>query len=85
MLLWLMVLAVMLLLVVGMSVGVLLGRKPISGSCGGLNNLGLKQGCDICGGKDEVCEERQRKTRMGHDVFDPELAVDAGSKRGQGS
>ncbi|MBZ9538543.1 MULTISPECIES: (Na+)-NQR maturation NqrM [Modicisalibacter] len=60
---WLLVLGAMLLLVAAMSVGVLLGRKPISGSCGGLNNLGLKEGCDICGGKDEVCEEENRKRR----------------------
>lgn len=60
---WLLVLGAMLLLVAAMSVGVMLGRKPISGSCGGLNNLGLKEGCDICGGKDEVCEEENRKRR----------------------
>ncbi len=59
--LWLIVFAAMLLLVAAMSIGVILGRKPISGSCGGLNNLGLKDGCDICGGKDEVCEEENRK------------------------
>ncbi|KXS38737.1 MAG: hypothetical protein AWU55_1100 [Halomonadaceae bacterium T82-2] len=62
---WLLVLGAMLLLVTAMSVGVLLGRKPITGSCGGLNNLGLKDGCDICGGKDEVCEEENRKRRAG--------------------
>ena len=59
--LWFLVFGFMLLVVVAMSVGVLLGRKPIAGSCGGLNNLGLKEGCDICGGKDEVCEEENRK------------------------
>lgn len=79
MLLWLMVLGVMLLLVTAMSVGVLLGRKPISGSCGGLNSLGLKEGCDICGGRDNVCEERGRKQRH-LDAFDPALGVDAGRR-----
>lgn len=59
--LWLLVLGFMLLLLAAMSVGVILGRKPIAGSCGGLNNLGLKDGCEICGGKDEVCEEENRK------------------------
>lgn len=48
---WLLVFAAMLLLIGVMAVGVLMGRKPIAGSCGGLNNLGLKDGCDICGGK----------------------------------
>lgn len=58
---FLIVLAVMLLIVGAMAVGVLMGRKPIAGSCGGLNRLGLKDGCEICGGKDEVCEEESRK------------------------
>lgn len=47
----------MLLLIVGMAVGVLAGRKPIKGSCGGLQNLGLKGKCDVCGGDFEKCEE----------------------------
>ncbi|RCV91022.1 (Na+)-NQR maturation NqrM [Billgrantia montanilacus] len=55
------VLGFMLLVMAAMAVGVIMGRKPIAGSCGGLNNLGLKEGCDICGGKDEVCEEENRK------------------------
>lgn len=55
------VLGFMLLVMAAMAIGVIMGRKPIAGSCGGLNNLGLKQGCDICGGKDEVCEEENRK------------------------
>lgn len=36
-----------LLAVIGaMSIGVIHGRKPISGSCGGLNN----GHCELCGG-----------------------------------
>lgn len=58
---FLIVLAFMLLIVAAMAVGVIMGRKPIAGSCGGLNQLGLKEGCEICGGKDEVCEEESRK------------------------
>ncbi|MDR5867037.1 (Na+)-NQR maturation NqrM [Halomonas koreensis] len=58
---FLVVLAFMLIIVAAMAVGVILGRKPIEGSCGGLNKLGLKQGCEVCGGKDEVCEEENRK------------------------
>ena len=37
---------VMLLVIVGMSVGVLNGRRAISGSCGGLNG----GGCELCSG-----------------------------------
>ena len=34
------------LAVAGMAIGVMLGRRPISGSCGGLNNLsGLECAC----------------------------------------
>ncbi|MBB3189387.1 (Na+)-NQR maturation NqrM [Halomonas cerina] len=58
---FLVVLAFMLLIMAAMAIGVIMGRKPIAGSCGGLNQLGLKQGCEVCGGKDEVCEEQSRK------------------------
>ncbi|KAA0014328.1 (Na+)-NQR maturation NqrM [Billgrantia pellis] len=58
---FLVVLGFMLLIMAAMAIGVIAGRKPIAGSCGGLNKLGLKEGCDICGGKDEVCEEESRK------------------------
>lgn len=60
---WLLVFGFMLLVMGAMAVGVILGRKPIAGSCGGLNQIGMKDGCDICGGKDEVCEEENRKRR----------------------
>ncbi|WP_163560101.1 (Na+)-NQR maturation NqrM [Halomonas sp. NO4] len=58
---FLVVLGFMLLIMAAMAIGVIMGRKPIAGSCGGLNKLGLKEGCEICGGKDEVCEEENRK------------------------
>ena len=60
---WLLVFGFMLLVMGAMAVGVILGRKPIAGSCGGLNQIGMKNGCDICGGKDDVCEEENRKRR----------------------
>lgn len=46
---------VMLLVIAGMSIGVLNGRKAISGSCGGLN--GGK--CELCSGRDQ-CKKRNR-------------------------
>ena len=46
----------MLLLVAGMAVGVLFGRKPISGSCGGMKALGMGVSCEICGGNPDLCE-----------------------------
>jgi hypothetical protein len=54
---WLAVFVIMLLVVLGMSVGVLFGRKPIAGSCGGIANLGIEKECSICGGDRQKCEE----------------------------
>ena len=45
------------LLVAGMAIGVMRGRAPISGSCGGLNRIGLDGACEICGGDPEHCEK----------------------------
>lgn len=32
----------------GMAIGVLMGRRPIAGSCGGLNRSGLGIACLLC-------------------------------------
>lgn len=45
----------------GMSVGVILGRKPIAGTCGGIGALGMGQACDICGGDDKKCEDENER------------------------
>jgi len=55
--LFVVVFAVMLLVVLGMSAGVLAGRKPIAGSCGGIARLGIEKECSICGGVREKCDE----------------------------
>lgn len=55
---WLLVFLLMLAVVFGMAIGVIMGRKPIAGSCGGIANLGIeKDDCPICGGNREKCEE----------------------------
>ncbi|MBF6624170.1 MAG: ApbE family protein [Pseudomonadales bacterium 32-61-5] len=59
---WLTVFLVMLLVVFGMSIGVIMGRKPIAGSCGGIANLGIEKECSICGGSREKCEEVNAET-----------------------
>lgn len=45
---------IMTIAVLGMAVGVLAGRKPIGGSCGGLGALGLE--CDA--GCNKPCPKR---------------------------
>ncbi|WP_152207470.1 (Na+)-NQR maturation NqrM [Marinobacter changyiensis] len=54
---FLLVLLIVGFLLAAMSVGVIMGRKPISGTCGGIGALGLDQACDICGGNTKKCEE----------------------------
>ena len=46
----------MLLMVALMAVGVLFGRKPIAGSCGGMKALGMEMECEICGGDLQQCD-----------------------------
>lgn len=46
---------IILLVITGMSVGVLNGRKAISGSCGGLNG----GGCELCSGKGNCRNKRK--------------------------
>ncbi|MEX0941749.1 MAG: (Na+)-NQR maturation NqrM [Pseudomonadales bacterium] len=48
----------LLTIVSAMAIGVISGRKPISGSCGGLSNLGIAGACEICGGDLAKCEKR---------------------------
>lgn len=55
---------VMLVIVLIMSIGMLIARKPIKGSCGGLSAIGMKSACDVCGGDDEVCEKEQQKNKL---------------------
>jgi hypothetical protein len=67
---------ILLILVAGMAIGVMMGRKPISGSCGGMSALGMDVACDICKGDPEVCEteqqkaikEEQKASSLGYDV-----------------
>lgn len=45
---------VILLVITGMSIGVINGRRAISGSCGGLNN----GGCELCSGRGKCRNKR---------------------------
>ena len=44
------------LLIAGMSIGAIFRNKPIKGTCGGLNALGMDTECEICGGDREKCD-----------------------------
>ena len=70
---WLIVFLIMLLVVAAMAVGVMFGRKPIAGSCGGIAALGIEKECSICGGNRQKCEEVNREK----DVVKTNLAYDA--------
>ena len=50
------VFAAMIVVTIIMAVGVIMGRKPISGSCGGMAALGMDVACDICGGDQSKCD-----------------------------
>ncbi|MBD1388834.1 (Na+)-NQR maturation NqrM [Neiella sp. HB171785] len=49
--------AVLLLIVAAMSIGYLVQRKTISGSCGGIASLGLDKVCDC----PEPCKKRKAR------------------------
>ncbi|MFL2697956.1 MAG: (Na+)-NQR maturation NqrM [Gammaproteobacteria bacterium] len=51
-------LGVFIFVMIAMSLGVLMGRKPITGSCGGLANLEPGRECEICGGNPSKCVEQ---------------------------
>lgn len=53
------------LVIAGMAVGVMAGRGPIKGSCGGMGALGIDTACDICGGDPRRCDEETRDGEVG--------------------
>jgi hypothetical protein len=58
------------LVMAGMAIGVMAGRGPLKGSCGGMGALGIDTACDICGGNPQRCEE---ETRGGDTDVKPDL------------
>ena len=49
---------VLMLIIAAMSVGVLFGKKPITGTCGGLANLEPGRECELCAGNASQCVEQ---------------------------
>jgi len=64
------------LLIAAMAIGVLMGGKPISGSCGGVGAaLGeANYNCDICGGDPNKCDE-QSASELGFDIASDTTSV----------
>ena len=62
---------IMLILVAGMAVGVIFGRQPISGTCGGMKALGMEVSCEICGGDPNQCESEFDGTNASADAGKP--------------
>lgn len=56
---FLLVFAAFLIIVLAMSVGYLVQRKSISGSCGGLGSVGIDKVCDC----DDPCDKRKAKIK----------------------
>ena len=53
------------LVMAGMAIGVMAGRPPIKGSCGGMGALGIDVACEICGGDPQRCDEETRDGASG--------------------
>ena len=64
------------LLIAAMAIGVLMGGKPIAGSCGGVGAaLGeANYNCDICGGDPNKCDE-QSASELGFDIASDTTSV----------
>ena len=68
------------LVIAGMAVGVIFQNKPIKGSCGGLNNIGLGGKCDVCGSDTSKCEDEVDAEVTNDATFDASMAYDAAKK-----
>ena len=65
---------VIALVIAAMAVGVIAGREPIKGSCGGMGALGVDTACEICGGDPKRCDEETRDGEVGKSspgLYDP--------------
>ncbi|MBV1882659.1 MAG: (Na+)-NQR maturation NqrM [Pseudomonadales bacterium] len=73
---------VMGLVVCGMAVGVIFANKPLKGSCGGLNRIGIDGDCEICGGDMNKCED-ENPLNDKEDSLRPNLITNAAKKPGK--
>ncbi|TCS42626.1 (Na+)-NQR maturation NqrM [Reinekea marinisedimentorum] len=57
---FLIVFFVFALIIAAMAIGVIFGRKPIAGSCGGMAAVGMESECDVCGGDKSKCKKETK-------------------------
>ena len=64
---------VLLLVVAAMSIGIIFGRQPIKGSCGGMSAMAGDTSCAVCGGNPAKCPEGDAANRLpgAPEIFDP--------------
>jgi len=67
----------MLIFVILMAIGVIVAKKPITGSCGGMSAIGMDTACDVCGGDQTICETESKKASA---VAKDGLAYDASQR-----
>jgi hypothetical protein len=63
------------LVIAAMAIGVLTGRPPIKGTCGGIGALGVDAACDLCGGDPQRCDEETREGGVARNA--PDLSYPA--------
>lgn len=75
-------LVIMLFVALALSISVLLGRKPVSGSCGGVGKaLGdPNYVCDLCGGDEAKCAEEKAKPNKSF-ATEEDLSYDASKRK----
>jgi len=49
-------LVAIILMMLLMGIGVLMGKEPLKGTCGGLNRIMGDRDCPVCGGDTQKCE-----------------------------
>ena len=76
-------LVMMLFVALALSISVLAGRKPVSGSCGGVGKaLGdPNYVCELCGGDEAKCAEEKAKPNNSAVLTKSDLSYDASKQK----
>ena len=68
--LFLVSLIAIILMILLMAVGVLMGKEPLKGTCGGLNRFTGDKECPVCGGDTTKCESNSpNDANLGRDAM----------------